>query len=149
MVFGHENIIIGLLIFSRIQIESFDSGSHGLNHEELHIDNCTDFTQISYFTGNTSFPIFHHERPLANLLFPPLPNEPMHLSISFFSWTFHTKGKTGMVGRKEDTHLFSLTMHRPTCLSTHNFHTIIHTHIQVKAELRKSVIETDRRFMES
>jgi hypothetical protein len=59
-------------------IDWFDTGSHGLNHEELHIDNCKDFTWTSLSPGNTSFPIFHHERPIANLPFPTLPDGPMH-----------------------------------------------------------------------
>ena len=33
---------------------------------ELHVCNCKDWVKIIHSPGNTSFPIFHHERPISN-----------------------------------------------------------------------------------
>jgi hypothetical protein len=69
--------------------------------KELHINNCRDFTKSRHSPGNTSFPIFHHERPIANLLFLTYPmnqctpgsvflNQKVKLKHSRLS---HTKGE--------------------------------------------------------
>ncbi len=38
---------------------------------ELHVCNCKEWVQIIHSPGNTSFPIFHHERPISILQVHP------------------------------------------------------------------------------
>ncbi len=120
---------------------------------ELHICNCKDCGQIIHSPRNTSFPIFHHERPIYNLPVHPYVTRRTNESPIGNSFADISHQGPCMQGRLvqfegKGTHPTQVTpaMLRPKQASIiHIFHTdslrLTYRHLMMKAKkLSKSVI---------
>ncbi len=96
-----------------------------------------DFTQSRHSPGNTSFPIFHHERPIANLPTLTLPDEPMNPRPCI---NIHTKERrlAWFERRRENSvspthHAQAKVFHLHTYIPFIQSHSQSHRHLMVKA----------------